>query len=59
MSGRSISPLREDVVDSGVVAIVVVVSDVVVAVVAVVAVVVAVVVVVVGCRLWALGIAVI
>ena len=48
MSGRSISPLREDVVDSGVVAVVVVVSVVVVAVVAVVAVVVAVVVVVVA-----------
>ncbi len=47
MSGRSISPLREDVVDSGVVAVVIVVSVVVVAVVAVVAVVVAVVVVVV------------
>ena len=46
MSGRSISPLREDVVDSGVVAVVVV-AVVVVAVVAVVAVVVAVVVVVV------------
>ena len=36
MSGRSISPLREDVVDSGVVAVVVVASVVVVAVVAVV-----------------------
>lgn len=40
MSGRSISPLRDEVVDSGVVAVVIVVSDVVVAVVAVVAVVV-------------------
>lgn len=46
MSGRSISPLRDEVVDSGVVAVVIVVSVVVVAVVAVVAVVVAVAVVV-------------
>ena len=45
MSGRSISPLREDVVDSGVVAVVIVVSVIVVAVVAVVAVAVSVVVV--------------